>query len=276
MAILPKTSNGPSHNVRYSTLLGGLFMATEGNLAVIEDAKKEFTDAQLKQGFVGDAGKKVRDTVEKANDSIIIGGFDGKLTYCSLDKRDVNGTEMEYVTIGCTDKGETTFFSTALATEVAMSLINKLANAEFGVYTKVTANGQVQRGQGQYAGKLFAQHSVFIEQGSTDNLTQLKGADRSSLKIQQDQTVAALAANDITEKDAVAKAKKSVAVKWHRNLLQDILKRYQEYRAASPNASHASNAAAENSGYDSPAYHAGTGMSGAGSSFNDLDYDPPF
>jgi hypothetical protein len=270
MGIIQKQSSSEAVNVRYSTLLGALFIASTENLEKIEAAKSGFSDAELKQGFAGDASKEIRRKL--AGSGVPITGFDGKLAYLSLDEREVNGTKMNYVTVGLTDKtGLTTFFSSAIQNEITLNLINKLMNAEFGRYTVISCGAKVTDGKNEHAGKQFASHSAFIEQGGEGQpLVQLKGVNRSEVKLLQDTSLKVLREQNIDDKATLSKARQSVSVKWHTDLLKQCLKRYGEYQSSNPK-SMAAQESYEQSHHAQPAYIGETEHSHI-----DMDDDVPF
>jgi hypothetical protein len=166
MAFGTHKASGDTYNAKYSRLLGQIYLESEATRSVLSAVPDDIKRA----GFNDKTARDLRKQIQDAG-GLFDGSLEGKMTYFSVSKgTDAKGIEREYIKVGIrtevpNDKGElkpaTVFLSVPLKSEEGLSIVHKLANAQFGEDTKLSMFAQMKEGKD---GRMYGNHTVGLKQ----------------------------------------------------------------------------------------------------------------
>ena len=229
MAFGSHKSSSEAHNAKYSKLLGQIYLESDIARSVLGAVPDDIKRA----GFNDKTARELRKQIQDGG-GLFDGSIEGKLTFFNITKgEDAKGISREYIKTGFrtevpNDKGELkpamVFLSVPLKSQEGLSLIHKLANAQFGEDTKLSMFAQMKEGTD---GKMYGNHTVGLKQNGETVAPVLPFTNeerktmRADLKAQGD------------DNEDIAKA--LLKAEYNKTLpqVEVILQRYGEYREQS-------------------------------------------
>ncbi len=155
-----------TYNAKYSKLLGQIYLESD----VARNVLGAVPDEVKRAGFDEKNARELRKQIQDGG-GLFDSSIEGKLTYFNISKgEDSKGISREYIKVGFrtevpNDKGElkpaTVFLSVPLKSQEGLSLIHKLANAQFGEETKLSMFAQMKEGKD---GRMYGNHTVGLKQ----------------------------------------------------------------------------------------------------------------
>lgn len=230
-------ANRPVANLKYSAVLGCLYVANAFAEASIKEVKAIIGDDAWKQGFTGLAAGstsvRARDLLEERGVVLATGGVSGKLISVQTRMVPVSGSgEQPYLNVGLDDGNEVCFFSVDLMTGGAQMLLRKLANLGYG--DEITVNlfgkmGDIREG----ASRAYADHSASVKKGDD----QVPALDITETLIPEKQAAEAEVKKlRNCSKELVRAQVNAVELAFFENLLNDVATRIKEQADAAKTA----------------------------------------
>lgn len=262
MAFNTQSNNsGSVYNFAYSAFLGGVYLASPENEAVIADAKKQVGEAEVKKGFTGNTGATAQARKFLRDKGVTFGSISGKLVHANLRKTDKDGRNFVYVNVCVRDADGLYCLAVPAGHESAHLLTRKLANAKFGEETTINLFALYEKSQNpDYPDRMFAKHIASVKQ----NGDEVTGVSPSPIKPLVDAQLDKLKESGIDDKEVLQKARSGVVNQFHFGIWTDI-----DAHVASYKASRGDNEAPGSTGSVPPAAAAPGG-------FDDMDDDVPF
>lgn len=174
--------NGAS--VRYSPVLGGMYLDNEANKKLIEEAARHAEAAQVStfEGFNPDTvSGKMRAYLKDAGFKFVVpsGKFDG----IRADSYDISGGQAHYVTIKLKDGSDNIGIRLSLSQSGTQSLLNRLDSVNPGDHIEVSMYAKYEKSEKD--GKFYTNHRVYMmKDGAEFKLTdadveRMKGINQS-------------------------------------------------------------------------------------------------
>jgi len=217
------------HNLRYSAFLGMLYVSCPDVDALIDQAKAQVGEAEVKKGYQGTgadtaSGKALAFLRERDVSPIAIQGI---LTSVQVKDHEADGRVTPYLKVGMKDGNDRFYLSVDLGQAGAQMLARKLANAEAGVETTLKLFATWQQRPG--ASRPYADHGATLKQSGkevpgVDPQTALVPAVNSALEALK------VAAPDIDEK-TLSNRRAKVTLDYHRGLLEAVNDRFATFYA---------------------------------------------
>ncbi|MHB1630715.1 MAG: hypothetical protein ACYCQL_00675 [Acidithiobacillus sp.] len=166
MAFGSHKASSDTYNAKYSKLLGQIYLESEAAKSVLGAVPDEIKRA----GFNDKTSRELRKQIQDGG-GLFDGSLEGKITYFAVNKgTDAKGIEREYIKVGMRTevpnangelKPATVFLSVPLKSDEGLSLMHKLANAQFGEDTKLSMFAQMKEGKD---GRMYGNHAVGLKQ----------------------------------------------------------------------------------------------------------------
>lgn len=229
MAFGARKSSSDTYNAKYSKLLGQIYLESDIARSVLGAVPDDIKRA----GFNDKSARELRKQIQDGG-GLFDGYIEGKLTFFSINKgEDAKGISREYIKTGFRTevpnangelKPAMVFLSVPLKSQEGLSLIHKMANAQFGEDTKLSMFAQMKEGKD---GKMYGNHTVGLKQNGESVAPVLpftneeRNAMRDSLKAQGD------------DNEDIAKALLKEEYNRTKPQVEVIMQRYAEYRERS-------------------------------------------
>lgn len=151
--------NGAS--VRYSPVLGGMYLDNEGNKKLIEEAARHAGATQVStfEGFNPDTvSGKMRAYLKDAGFKFVVPS--GKFEGIRSDSYDISGGQAHYVTIKLKDGSENIGIRLSMGHSGTQSLLNRLATVNPGDNIEVSMYAKYEKNEND--GKFYTNHRVYM------------------------------------------------------------------------------------------------------------------
>lgn len=222
-------SSGSVYNLAYSAFLGGVYLSTPENEAVIAEAKKEVGEAEVKKGFTGNTGATAQARKFLKEKGVTFGNISGKLVHANLRKTEKDGRSFTYVNVCVRDADGLYCLAVPAGHESAQLLTRKLANAKFGEETTIALFAVYEKSENPaYPDRMFAKHIASVKQ----NGEEVAGVSPSPIKALVDAQLAKLKESGIEEKEVLQKARAGVVNQFHVGIWSDIDAHVASYKAS--------------------------------------------
>lgn len=175
--------NGAS--VRYSPVLGGMYLDNEGNKKLIEEAARHAGATQVStfEGFGPDTvSGKMRAHLKEAGFKFVVPS--GKFVGIRPDSYDIAGGQAHYVTIKLKDGNENIGIRLSLAHSGTQSLLNRLDAVNPGDHIEVSMYAKYEPSAND-ANKFYTNHRVYMTKDGAEfkmseaDIERVKGISQS-------------------------------------------------------------------------------------------------
>lgn len=230
-------AGGNAINVRYSALLGGLYVSNPEVEAELDKIKAEVCgkDPAAFTGF-GNGSNSSR-AANMAREKGIDYGIqvEGELVYAA-SRTTPEG--YEYAAIGLRDGGETVFISTPLAIGSTQMMVRKLLNANPGERVTVSLFATYDESKDE-SGRFFPNHHASIKDAEGKEIPGVN--PQEELQPMLDEAIKKLQAAGVDDKETINKRRSVLTLDWHKGLLNESVARFEAYRAENSAAASAGN-----------------------------------
>lgn len=174
--------NGAS--VRYSPVLGGMYLDNEGNKKLIEEAARhaEATQTSTFEGFGPDTvSGKMRAFLKEAGFKFVIPS--GKFEGIRADSYDIAGGQAHYVTIKLKDGSENIGIRLSMGHSGTQALLNRLSTLNPGDNIEVSMYAKYEKSEKD--GKFYTNHRVYMQKDGAEfklsdaDIERMKGINQS-------------------------------------------------------------------------------------------------
>lgn len=174
--------NGAS--VRYSPVLGGMYLDNEANKKLIGEAARHAGAVQVStfEGFGLDTvSGKMRAYLKEAGFKFVVPS--GKFVGIKTDSYDIDGGKAHYVTVKLKDDNENIGIRLSLSHSGTQSLLNRLATVNPGDHIEVDMVAKYEKSTTD--GKFYANHGVYMSKNGAEfklsdaDIERVKGISQS-------------------------------------------------------------------------------------------------
>lgn len=220
------SSNLPAVNLRYSAMLGILYVSSPESEAAIAEVKNAIGDAEWKKGFTGYHGegasaKAIASLRDKGVTSVKLSGT---LTSARTVEREVNGRMAQYLTVGMKDADGRYYLSIDIGQMGAQMLARKLVNAQPGVQTELSLFATY--GQRPGATRAYADHVASLKQNGKE-VAGISPKDELQPRVQT--ALKALKDAGVDEKEIVGTKRRKIEHDYHVELMGKVADRFAKF-----------------------------------------------